>query len=118
MSFANDLLEQSYHLAHRDTGTPKQASLRRAVSTACYAIFHLLIDEAVNAWSVERQRGVLARTFDHGRMKGVCDDVLKTVAGGAIVRRKLRSSRGRSSACSKTATQRIMTMLSCGLTRT
>jgi hypothetical protein len=28
----------------------KQASLRRAVSTAYYALFHLLIDEAVGKW--------------------------------------------------------------------
>src|SRR5580700_6549593 len=83
MSFADDLLEQSYHLAHRDSGVPKQASLRRAVSTAYYSLFHLLIDEAVGAWSVERQRSRLARTFDHGKMKGVCDEVLKTATSTA-----------------------------------
>src|ERR1017187_5772227 len=33
MSFADDLLEQAYHLANRERKNPKQASLRRAVST-------------------------------------------------------------------------------------
>jgi hypothetical protein len=38
MSFADDLLEQAYHLANRESKKPKQASLRRAVSTAYYAL--------------------------------------------------------------------------------
>ena len=54
MAFADDLLEQAYHLANRESGDPKQASLRRAVSTAYYALFHLLIDEAVGNWGVAR----------------------------------------------------------------
>ncbi len=74
MVFADDFLEQAYHLAKRERRNPRQASLRRAVSTAYYAVFHLLIDEAVGNWAVERQRSVLARTFDHGRMKKVCED--------------------------------------------
>jgi hypothetical protein len=74
MSFADDLLELAYHLANRESGEPKQASLRRAVSTAYYALFHLLIDEAVGHWGIVRQRSILARTFDHGKMKNVCED--------------------------------------------
>ena len=77
MSFADDLLEQAYHLANRESKKPKQASLRRAVSNAYYALFHLLIDEAVRNWRIARQRSVLARTFDHGKMKNVCEDHLK-----------------------------------------
>jgi uncharacterized protein (UPF0332 family) len=82
MSFAEDLLEQAYDLAHKEAGTPKQASLRRAVSTAYYALFHLLIDEAVGKWAIERQRSILARTIEHGKMKGICDDVLKSIKSG------------------------------------
>ena len=74
MSFADDLLEQAYHLANRESGEPKQASLRRAVSTAYYALFHLLIDDAVGHWGVVRQRSILARTFDHNKMRNVCED--------------------------------------------
>jgi len=82
MSFADDLLEQAYHLANRERKHPKQASLRRAVSTAYYALFHLLIDEAVSNWSVKRQRGILARTFDHGKMKNVSEDHVRNFYSG------------------------------------
>lgn len=83
MPFADDLLEQAYHLANRETASPKQASLRRAVSTAYYALFHLLIDDAVGKWAVERQRSALARTFDHSKMKGVSEDVVKSTKSGS-----------------------------------
>lgn len=41
MAFPDDLLEQAVHLARREPGRPRQASLRRAISTAYYALFHL-----------------------------------------------------------------------------
>jgi uncharacterized protein (UPF0332 family) len=77
MAFADDLPTQAYHLANKERKNPKQASLHRAVSTAYYALFHLLIDEAVGNWSIARQRRILARTFDHGKMKSVCEDHVK-----------------------------------------
>jgi len=82
MAFPEDLLQQVYDLAYKEPTDPKQASLRRAVSTAYYALFHLLIDDAVGKWAVERQRSILARTFDHHKMKGTCDEVLKRVKSG------------------------------------
>lgn len=91
MPFPDDLLEQAYDLAHKEPTNPKQASLRRAVSTAYYALFHLLIDEAVSKWAVERQRSILARTFEHGKMKGICDDVLKTAKSGGSVQPELKT---------------------------
>ena len=69
MTLAKDLLEQADHLARRERRRPKQASLRRAVSTAYYALFHLLIGEAVGNWKRADQRTDLARAFEHGRMK-------------------------------------------------
>jgi len=83
MPFPEDLLQQAYDLALKDQTDPKQASLRRAVSTAYYALFHLLIDEAVSKWAVERQRSILARTFEHDRMKKVCEELVKRVNSGA-----------------------------------
>jgi len=62
------------HLANWEDGDPTQAALRRSVSTAYYALFHLLIDEAVGKWSIVRQRSILARIFDHNKMKKVCED--------------------------------------------
>ncbi len=67
MAFADDLLEQAYHLANKEE-PPLQASLRRAVSTAYYALFHLLIDEVLSKWAVERQRSAIGRTFEHKAM--------------------------------------------------
>ncbi len=59
MAFADDLLEQAYHLANKDA-QPTQASLRRAVSTAYYALFHLLIDDAVSKWAVSGSEALSA----------------------------------------------------------
>ncbi|MEO5923921.1 MAG: hypothetical protein ABIR70_08855 [Bryobacteraceae bacterium] len=69
MAFPEDLLEQSRHLATRERGRPRQASLRRAVSTAYYALFHLLIADAVGHWRIPAQRARLARAFEHARMR-------------------------------------------------
>jgi uncharacterized protein (UPF0332 family) len=73
MAYHDDLLDQSDHLARRDPRRPKQANLRRAVSTAYYALFHLLVSQAVSYWRLKRQRSVLARSFDHRKMKGACN---------------------------------------------
>jgi uncharacterized protein (UPF0332 family) len=72
MPFADDLLEQSRHLAKRERNRPRQASLRRAISTAYYALFHLLTTASVSNWKVVRQRPSLARAFEHRKMNSVC----------------------------------------------
>ena len=76
MAYPDDLLEQARHLANRERTRPRQASLRRAVSSAYYALFHLLIDEAVFKWKIADQRPQLARIFEHARMKAASDRVL------------------------------------------
>jgi uncharacterized protein (UPF0332 family) len=73
MPLANDLLEQAYHLARREPKKPKQASLRRAVSTAYYALFHLLVSEATRHWTPAHQRSRLARFYEHGKMLNASD---------------------------------------------
>jgi uncharacterized protein (UPF0332 family) len=73
MPYADDLLEQTRHLANRERKHPRQASLRRAVSTAYYALFHLLISEATLNWKRVDQRPLLARFFEHGKMKAASD---------------------------------------------
>jgi len=50
MGLAQDLLRQANHLATYEGANPSQASLRRAVSTAYYALFHLLIEDAAQRW--------------------------------------------------------------------
>ena len=67
MAYHDDLLQQAVALVH--TVPPTQASLRRAVSTAYYAVFHLLIAEAVANWSNAVLRPQLGRAYDHGTMR-------------------------------------------------
>lgn len=68
MALASDLLEQAFDLARKEARKPKQASLRRAISAAYYALFHLLVGEVVAKWG-GANRARLARGCDHGRMK-------------------------------------------------
>lgn len=70
MSLHQDLLEQAADLVLKEAKRPKQSSLRRAISTAYYAVFHLLIFEATKTVVPEKSIGYLvARTFQHGEMK-------------------------------------------------
>lgn len=69
MAFPDDLLEQAHHLAKREPKRPRKASLRRAISTAYYALFHLLTMEAVSNWRIAAQRPILARIFEHNKMR-------------------------------------------------
>jgi uncharacterized protein (UPF0332 family) len=73
MPYPDDLLEQAKHLANREKKRPRQASLRRAVSAAYYALFHLLIHEATRNWKRVDQRALLSRLFEHGKMKTASD---------------------------------------------
>jgi uncharacterized protein (UPF0332 family) len=68
MAFADDLLKDAYHLAARGGKNPRQSSLRRAVSTAYYALFHLLIADFVLNWKTKDQRARLGRMFEHRKM--------------------------------------------------
>jgi hypothetical protein len=45
-----------------------QANLRRAVSTAYYALFHFVVDEACGNWGRPEQRRRLSRVFEHKQM--------------------------------------------------
>lgn len=70
MSLHQDLLEQARHLIDRDPTRPKQASLRRAISTAYYALFHLLLDEATRMMASDPGlRRLIGRAFAHDEMK-------------------------------------------------
>lgn len=83
MALHHDLLEQASHLALRERKKPKQASLRRAVSTAYYALFHLLIAEGARLLSPTNPAGLkllIGRAFNHGQMRDVCSGF---VAGNA-----------------------------------
>jgi len=97
LALPQDLLEQAGHLAKREPKRPRQASLRRAVSAAYYALFHLLVLEGIRHWRIGRQRAKLARSFDHGAMKQVCsrkdfDPRLQEVADAFVQLQQARHS--------------------------
>jgi len=78
MALHHDLLEQALHLATREARKPKQASLRRAVSSAYYALFHLLVAEAAQRLAPAQPpllRRQVARAFAHGQMRQVCESI-------------------------------------------
>lgn len=78
------LLEQARHLATRERRRPRQGSLRRAVSTAYYALFHLIVHEAAQKLlrgnAAEPLRPLLGRAFVHGDMKAAA----RSFAGGTL----------------------------------
>jgi hypothetical protein len=79
MAFPDDLLELAKQLADLHPEAPHQASLRRAVSTAYYALFHLLISDATANWARPELRTTLARFFDHGPMKTASENQVSEI---------------------------------------
>jgi uncharacterized protein (UPF0332 family) len=69
-----ELLAQARHLATKDPGIPAQASLRRAVSTSYYALFHLLSGDgsALLAGGDAKLQRLIGRAFVHSDMVQAC----------------------------------------------
>lgn len=83
MALPKDLLDQAERLLSHEKKKPKQASLRCAVSTAYYALFHLLVSEATRKMAPTTPKNLglqMQRAFNHGAMKDVC----KSFAGGSL----------------------------------
>ena len=76
MAYRDDLLGLASGLIHTVPAT--QAALRRSVSTAYYAVFHLLIAEATSNWSIAGLRAALGRAYDHAPMKAASNRILDT----------------------------------------
>jgi hypothetical protein len=69
MSLHDDLLEQAKHLLGREPRRPKQASLRRAISSAYYSLFHLLTHEACKVFVRDSKTiEMIVRSYNHGKM--------------------------------------------------
>lgn len=75
MAYADELLELAKQLAAVESKDLQQAYYRRAVSTAYYALFHLLISEATANWKFAEQRAELGRLFEHGKMKDAAQQI-------------------------------------------
>lgn len=75
---ADDLIEIAFDLARREAGRPKSASLRRAASTAYYALFHALAAlgaDALIGW--RKPWNVFApvyRSLDHRQTRKALND--------------------------------------------
>ena len=74
-SLPEELLEQAKLLL---TLPPNQANLRRAVSTAYYGLFHLLVRSTVLKWSDPIHQARIGRMFEHKRMKEISAATIKS----------------------------------------
>jgi hypothetical protein len=86
--YPKHLLEQARQLATAEAGRPRQVSLRRAVSSAYYALFHLLIRDAVRSLvpkSDPQLRLLLPRTFVHEEMASACRTFASAGALPAVI---------------------------------
>ncbi len=78
MGIAEELLTLAGRLANPAPSEQEQASLRRSISTTYYALFHLLVQEAVQSWNGSATaRFGLERKFEHKIMKDVSNSVLR-----------------------------------------
>jgi hypothetical protein len=71
MAYHDELLSQAFDLLGKEHTSLTQADLRRSVSAAYYALFHLLISETVTHWDHLGSRGALGRLFEHSLMRKV-----------------------------------------------
>lgn len=76
----SDLLAVARFLSEASTPPPSDAQLRRAVSTAYYAVFHQVLRAAANRFmgpDKEQSAGyiLIYRSFDHRHVKAVCDSL-------------------------------------------
>jgi uncharacterized protein (UPF0332 family) len=69
VGLADEFLDDARDLATRSYGNHRPSHMRRAISTAYYAVFHLFVEDFVEHWEFEDQRARLGRMFNHGPMK-------------------------------------------------
>jgi hypothetical protein len=84
-----DLLELAIELARRDPGRPKSVSLRRAVSTTYYALFHALAslcaDQLVGASKSWAAYTRIYRAIDHGQARKTLIALQQVTGTGAAL---------------------------------
>lgn len=73
--YPKHLLEQARQLATREQRRPRQVNLRRGVSSAYYALFHLIAEDATRAFVPKSDPGLrllLPRVCAHDEMASAC----------------------------------------------
>jgi hypothetical protein len=68
VGLAEELLEDAGFLADKAITDQRQTLMRRSISTAYYAAFHLFIEDFVEHWEFPDQRARLGRMFGRGKM--------------------------------------------------
>jgi hypothetical protein len=69
VGLADELLEDARFLADKGVADQRQTMMRRSISTAYYATFHLFVEDFVEHWEVPEERARLGRMFNHGPMR-------------------------------------------------
>lgn len=69
MGLGDELLEDAHYLADKGAADQRESYMRRAISTAYYAVFHLFVEDFVEHWEFPDQRARLGRMFNHGPMR-------------------------------------------------
>lgn len=75
MGLAGELLEGARYLAEKAIADRRKSHMRRPISTAYYAVFHLFVEDFVGHWEVPDQRA----DYDSGWTLVETDEQLRTV---------------------------------------
>jgi uncharacterized protein (UPF0332 family) len=87
----DELLKQADHLAQKEPRRPRQASLRRAVSAAYYALFHAIAEEFGRSFR-SAQRSAASRLLEHGAAKAMAIQIANGGDPGALIGRSCPTS--------------------------
>ena len=68
MGIADDLLADARFLGDKGIAEDRQTMMRRAISTAYYASFHMFVEDFVEHWEFPGERARLGRMFVHRKM--------------------------------------------------
>jgi uncharacterized protein (UPF0332 family) len=93
----SEFLSAAKRMALPPSGVASDAELRRSISTSYYALFHTVLASGADRLfgTVDRHRAgyaIVYRSFDHGRMKRVCEDVARSALASAMERQLKRRS--------------------------
>jgi hypothetical protein len=78
------LLDQASRLiSSLGRGAPRQADLRRAISSTYYALFHAIVTQAADDFFGKPQRASplyqkVFRSVEHRKLRRLCDDIVKS----------------------------------------
>ena len=84
-----DLLALARQLASPGPPAPNDVALRRAVSSAYYAVFHALLGAAAHRFMGPGQEStpgfsLIYRAFDHNHIRRTCEDLQATTLRGKL----------------------------------